>query len=64
LGTAGFTEAGLPYPVTAKYHMNLINIPMELDSRSRKKSEFTNYQKDIVRQGVVTDKAFAEMLKI
>jgi len=63
LAYTAFSES-MAYPVTAKYHMNLINIPMELDSRSRKKSEFTNYQKDIVRQGVVTDKAFAEMLKI
>ena len=54
----------MSYPVTAKYHMNLIDIPMELDSRSRKKSEFTEYEKDIVRQGVITDKKFIEVMNI
>lgn len=61
LAYTAFSEC-MAYPVTAKYHMNLINIPMELDSRSRKKSEFDNYQKDIVRQGIVTDKAITKML--
>lgn len=63
LAYTAFSEC-MAYPVTAKYHMNLIDIPMELDSRSRKKTEFDNYQKDIVRQGIVTDKAFAELLKL
>ena len=63
LAYTAFSEC-MAYPVTAKYHMNLIDIPMELDSRSRKKSEFDNYQKDIVRQGIVTDKAFAELMGI
>lgn len=63
LAYTAFSEC-MTYPVTAKYHMNLIGIPMELDSRSRKKTEFDNYQKDIVRQGIVTDKAFAKLLKL
>ncbi len=54
----------MSYPVTAKYHMNLIDIPMELDSRSRKKSEFSEYEKDIVRQGIITDKKFIEVMNI
>ncbi|MBR6747844.1 MAG: dihydrodipicolinate synthase family protein, partial [Clostridia bacterium] len=29
IGTFGFTEVGLPYPLTAKYHMNLCGIPTE-----------------------------------
>lgn len=63
LAYTAFSEF-MAYPVTAKYHMNLIGIPMELDSRSIKKTEFDNYQKDIVRQGIVTDKAFAKLLKL
>lgn len=63
LAYTAFSES-MAYPVTAKYHMNLIGISMELDSRSRKKSEFNNYQKDIVRQGVVTDKAFLKLMGI
>ena len=63
LAYTAFSEC-MSYPVTAKYHMNLIDIPMELDSRSRKKSEFTEYEKDIVRQGVITDKKFIEVMNI
>ena len=63
LAYTAFSEC-MSYPVTAKYHMNLIDIPMELDSRSRKKSEFDNYQKHIVAQGIVTDKAFAKLMNI
>ncbi len=37
---------------------------MELDARSRDKAGFTNYEKMIVEQGVVTDKAIAEMIGI
>ena len=33
IGTFGFTEGGLPYPLTAKYHMNLCGIPTELTTR-------------------------------
>ena len=36
IGTFGFTEAGLPYPLTAKYHMNLCGIPTENIARNRK----------------------------
>ena len=63
LAYTAFSEC-MAYPVTAKFHMNLIGIPMELDSRSRRKSEFDNYQKDIVRQGIITDKEFFKLMKI
>ncbi len=63
LAYTAFSEC-MAYPVTAKYHMNLIDIPMELYSRSRKKSEFDNYQKNIVQQGIVTDKAFSKLMGI
>ena len=63
LAYTAFSEC-MCYPVTAKYHMNLIGIEMELDSRSRKKTELDNYQKDIVRQGIITDNAFAKLLNL
>ena len=50
LGTFGFTESGLPYPLTAKYHMNLCGIPTELTARCRKDPELTEYAKDCMRQ--------------
>ncbi len=50
LGTFGFTEGGLPYPLTAKYHMCLEGIPTELTARSRDAAELTAYAMDCVRQ--------------
>ncbi len=50
LGTAGFTENGIPYPLTAKYHMNLVGIETANVARSRKSEELTQYAKDCVRQ--------------
>ena len=61
LAYTAFSEI-MAYPVTAKYRMNLNGVPMEIESRSRRKCEFTKYQQDIVRQGVVTDEAFKKML--
>ena len=40
LGTAGFTEAGLPYPLTAKYHMCLEGIPTVNYGRSRAAADY------------------------
>ncbi len=50
LCTSGFTEAGLPYPLSAKYHMNLVGIPTEVTARNRKGEVFTDYQKNCVGQ--------------
>ncbi len=50
IGTFGFTEVGLPYPLTAKYHMNLCGIPTENIARNRKSEELTNYAKDCMKQ--------------
>ncbi len=50
LGTFGFTEGGIPYPLTAKYHMTLCGIPTELTARTRPGEELTEYAKDCVRQ--------------
>lgn len=50
IGTFGFTEVGLPYPLTAKYHMNLCGLPTENLSRSRKAEELTDYGRSCMRQ--------------
>lgn len=57
LGTFGFTEVGLPYPLTAKYHMNLCGIKTENIARNRKSEELTEYAKSCMRQmKLATDK--------
>ena len=50
IGTLGFTEVGLPYPLTAKYHMNLCNIPTANIARNRKSEDLTDYAKDCTKQ--------------
>ena len=50
IGTFGFTEAGLPYPLTAKYHMGLCGIPTALRARNRKDEELTAYGKSCMEQ--------------
>ena len=50
LGTLGFTEIGLPYPLTAKYHMNLCGIKTENLARNRNSAELTEYSKGCIRQ--------------
>lgn len=50
LCTAGFTENGLPYPLSAKYHFNLEGIKMELTTRKPNGGEVTPYCKSCVEQ--------------
>ena len=50
IGSLGFTEAGLPYPLTAKYHMGLCGIPTENIARCRSGEELTDYARDCMRQ--------------
>lgn len=50
IGTFGFTEVGLPYPLTAKYHMNLCGLPTENISRSRRSDEMTDYARSCMEQ--------------
>ena len=50
IGTFGFTEVGLPYPLTAKYHMNLSGIPTENLARNRKSEELTDYGRSCMQQ--------------
>jgi len=45
-----FTEAGLPYPLTAKYHMNLCGIPTENIARNRRSEEMTDYARSCMEQ--------------
>lgn len=50
IGTFGFTEVGLPYPLTAKYHMCLDGITTENISRNRKSDELTDYARSCIGQ--------------
>lgn len=56
-----FTECR-HYPITAKYHMNLEGVPMELDSRWKDKRECTEYEKLVVRQGYDFEKKIMELI--
>ena len=63
IGTFGFTEVGLPYPLTAKYHMNLCGIPTENLARNRKSEALTEYVCSCVKQmKTATDYFEAEIL--
>lgn len=50
IGTFGFTEGGLPYPLTAKYHMNLCGLPTENIARNRRSEELNEYGKSCMKQ--------------
>ncbi len=50
IGTFGFTEVGLPYPLTAKYHMNLCGMTTENIARNRKSEELTEYAQSCMKQ--------------
>ena len=50
IGIFGFTEVGLPYPLTAKYHMNLCGNPTEVLSRVRKSSDLSDYGRSCMDQ--------------
>lgn len=62
-GTFGFTEVGLPYPLTAKYHMNLCGIPTENIARNRQSSELTDYARSCMQQMKLATDRLEEMLK-
>ena len=47
---SGFTEVGLPYPLTAKYHMNLEGIETEIFTRKPDGGVLTDYAKDCISQ--------------
>ena len=50
LGTFAFTESPMPYPLSAKYHMNLCGMPTENFARNRKAEELTPYVEFNMRQ--------------
>ena len=50
LCTSAFTLAGLPYPLTAKYHMCLEGIETQLTARNKNACELTDYAKKCVEQ--------------
>lgn len=50
IGTFGFTEVGLPYPLTAKYHMSLCGNPTRLHARNRRDAELTPYGRSCMEQ--------------
>ena len=62
IGTFGFTEVGLPYPLTAKYHMNLCGIPTENIARNRESSELTQYAKDCMKQMKLATDYFEKLI--
>lgn len=58
LGSLGFTEGGLPYPLTAKYHMGLCGIPTEIIARNSPSHRLDNYAKSCIKQmKLITDYA-------
>ena len=62
IGTFGFTEGGLPYPLTAKYHMSLCGIPTENIARNRKSEEMTDYARDCMKQMKTATDYFEKLL--
>lgn len=50
LGTCGFTEGGLPYPITAKYSLSLEGMDSALIARSRPGETLNEYARDCIRQ--------------
>ena len=63
IGTFGFTEVGLPYPLTAKYHMNLCGIPTENLARNRDSSALTDYGRSCMKQMKLATDALEAYLK-
>lgn len=64
LGTFGFTEAGLPYPLTAKYHMNLCGIKTENIARGRASGELTDYARSCMSQMKTATDYFEKLLNL
>lgn len=49
-GAIGFIENGLPYPLSAKYHFNLIKIPTNVSTRKPESNNFGDYEKSCIEQ--------------
>ncbi len=63
IGTFGFTETGLPYPLSAKYHMGLCGIPTENLARNCDASRLTEYVKSCMRQMKTATDYFENILE-
>ena len=63
IGTFGFTEVGLPYPLTAKYHMNLCGIKTENIARNRESRELTDYGRSCMQQMKLATDALEKYLE-
>lgn len=63
IGTFGFTEVGLPYPLTAKYHMGLCGIRTENIARNREGKELTEFAMDCMKQMKTATDYFEALLK-
>lgn len=62
VGMLGFTEGGLPYPLTAKYSMTLSGIPTEFTARSRPGTVLSRYDRDCVeKMKLLTDRMEREL---
>jgi len=64
IGTFGYTESPLPYPLTAKYHMNLCGIPTENIARNRDSELLTDYVKSSMKQMKCATDELEKMLGI
>lgn len=64
IGTFGFTEVGLPYPLTAKYHMCLNGIETANIARNRQSCELTDYARSCVGQMKIATDYLEQTLKI
>lgn len=63
IGTFGFTESGLPYPLSAKYHMGLCGIPTANVARNRPASDLTDYACSSIRQMKLATDALEKWLE-
>jgi 4-hydroxy-tetrahydrodipicolinate synthase len=58
IGPLGYTEAGIPYPLSAKYHMTLCGIETNLITRNPACRPLSEYDKASIRQlKLITDEA-------
>lgn len=64
IGTFGFTEVGLPYPLTAKYSMSLCGMETENIARNRKSGELTEYSKSCIEQMKYATDAVQKCLEV
>lgn len=63
IGSISFTQSDLPYPLTAKYHMNLCGIKTENIARNCNSEELTDYAKGCMEQMKLATDKFEEMLE-